>query len=222
MKRPALPIFRWSAACAALGVLAWALGLPSAAPSSPSASGSGSGGFAGAASSAGFKPLAPGQAVVDLGAFTPLNVLPDGVPYEGFRVLSGFAYESDFETWNDPFSEPKRRKHPKRFVPEAIRGLDGRRVACMGFMLPFDFKAEGTRHFGLMRNQVGCCFGMAPGLNEWIDVTVLPGDSPVEVAMDQPLLVVGVLHVKPIVEAGNTMGLYRLTLEKIEKAKIAK
>jgi hypothetical protein len=171
-----------------------------------------------AAAAAGFKPLQPGQAVVDLGEFRPLNPLPEGVAYVGFKTLGNFVYESDFVPWTDPFEEPKRRKHPKRDVPPSIRALDGSRVACMGFMLPFDFKPAGTRHFGLMRNQVGCCFGMAPGLNEWIDVT-LPG-KPVEVLMDQPLLVVGVLKVRPIVEAGNTMGLYRLEGESVAKADI--
>jgi len=177
-------------------------------------------GMAQAAAAAGFKPLLPGAPVIDLGAFVPGNALPDGVPFESFKVLGAFVYESDFEPWNDPFEEPKRRKHPKRSVPASVQALDGRRVACMGFMLPFDFKPEGTRHFGLMRNQVGCCFGQAPGLNEWVDVTV--AGAPTEVFMDTPLLVVGTLKIKPIVEAGNTMGLYTLAAETIEKARVSK
>jgi hypothetical protein len=32
--------------------------------------------------------------------------------------------------------------------------------------------------------------------------------------------VVGVLSIKPIVEAGNTMGLYRMVAERVEKADI--
>jgi hypothetical protein len=36
--------------------------------------------------------------------------------------------------------------------------------------------------------------------------------------MDQPVVVVGTLTVKPILEAGNTMGLYSLKAETVEKA----
>jgi hypothetical protein len=185
--------------------------------SGPPPGAGGGGGFASAAATAGFKPLTPGQAL-DLGAYKPVNPLPDGVPFISYRTLGGFLYESDMEPWTDPFETPKRRKHPKRVIPPAVLALDGTRVAVEGFMLPFDFKQDGTRHFGLLRSQVGCCFGLAPGLNEWVDV-VMP-DKPVLVYMDTPLVVIGTLHVKPLVEAGNTMGLYHLVAEKVEVAKI--
>lgn len=189
-------------------------------PVSPPGTGgskTGTSGMAAAAAAAGFKPLQPGMPVIDMGAFRPANPLPPGVPYVSFRTLAAFVYESDFYPWNDPFTDPKRRKHPKRKIPPSILALNGRRVACMGFMLPWDFSRDGTRHFGLMRNQVGCCFGQAPGLNEWIDVTKV---RPTDVLMDQPLLVVGILKVKRISESGNTMGVYSLKADSVEATQI--
>ena len=173
--------------------------------------------FAGAAGAAGFKPVNPGQAL-DLGQVQAMENLPEGVRFISFHTLGGFLYESDMEAWTDPFEQPKRRAHPKRVVPPAVQALDGRRIAAVGFMLPFDFKQDGTRHFGLMRNQVGCCFGMAPGLNEWVDVDVPV--KPALVYMDTPIMVVGKLSIKPIVEAGTTMGLYHLVAESVGVAKI--
>jgi len=191
-----------------------------AATASPPATGranTGTSGMAAAASAAGFKPLQPGMPVIDMGAFRPTNPLPPGVDYVSFRTLANFVYQSDTYPWTDPFSDPKRRKHPIRKIPAAILALNGKRVACMGFMLPWDFSRDGTRHFGLMRNQVGCCFGQAPGLNEWIDVTK---SKPTDVLMDQPLLVIGVLKVKRISEAGNTMGVYSLKADSVEATQI--
>jgi len=179
--------------------------------------GAGTAGMAAAAAAAGFKPLQPGMPVIDMGAFRPTNPLPPGVDYVSFRTLADFVYQSDFYPWNDPFTDPKRRKHPIRKIPASILALNGRRVACMGFMLPWDFSRDGTRHFGLMRNQVGCCFGQAPGLNEWIDVTKV---KPADVLMDQPLLVIGILKVKRISEAGNTMGVYSLKADSVEATQI--
>jgi hypothetical protein len=189
----------------------------SASPSGSGQAKTGASAMASAAAAAGFKPLQPGMPVIDMGAFRPTNKLPEGVDYVSFKTLASFVYESDYYPWNDPFTDPIRRKHPKRAIPKPILALSGRRVACMGFMLPWDFKRDGTRHFGLMRNQIGCCFGQAPGMNEWIDVTKL---KPAEVLMDQPLLVVGILKVKRITEAGNTMGVYSMVAESVEPAGI--
>jgi len=195
--------------------------VPTLMPATPSATGGakpGLSGMAKAAAAAGFKAIQPGMPVIDMGAFRPSNPLPPGVAYVSFRTLASFPYEGDCYPWNDPFSEPKRNPHPKRKVPKSILALNGKRVACMGFMLPWDFKPEGTRHFGLLRNQVGCCFGTAPALNEWIDVTVK--DKPADVWMDTPLLLVGTLKVKRITESGNTMGLYSMTAESVERTQI--
>lgn len=189
----------------------------SASPSGSGPAKTGGSVMASAAAAAGFKPLQPGMPVIDMGAFRPTNPLPAGVNYVSFKTLADFVYDSDFYPWNDPFTDPKRRKHPRRVIPKSILALNGRRVACMGFMLPWDFTRDGTRHFGLMRNQIGCCFGQAPGMNEWIDVSKV---RPAEVLMDQPLLVVGILKVKRITEAGNTMGVYSMVAESVEAAGI--
>jgi hypothetical protein len=207
-----MKLWRWGWVLFSAGLLAGAIqasdsGFSSSPVDPTSPPQNGGNGFAAAASAAGFKPLSPNQAL-DLGQYAPSDPLPDGVGYVSFKALGSFLYESDFEPWTDPFDEPKKRKHPKRAIPPEIQALDGKRIAAVGFMLPFDFKEGSTTHFGLLRNQVGCCFGLAPGLNEWIDVSM--GKHPAPAAMDVPLLVVGTLRVKPLLEAGTTMGLYHM------------
>lgn len=168
--------------------------------------------FAGAAGMAGFQR--PQQAL-DLTAYSFENKLPPGYVFVNIKRLASFPFDNDYEEQTDAFVEPKKLKHPRRKVPADIQALDGKKVALMGFMLPFDFQRHGTRHFGLLKSQAGCCFGMAPRLNEWIDVHMFADDR---VFMDTPVLVLGTLKVAEIRESGSLMGLYSLKGDKIEKA----
>jgi hypothetical protein len=168
--------------------------------------------FAGMASQGGFQQ--PRQAI-DLTVYTVSNKLPPGYQLLNIKHLARFPYDDDYEEQTDAFTPPKKLKHPRRAVPDDIKALDGKKVAIMGFMLPFDFNRHGTTHFGLLKSQAGCCFGVAPKLNEWIDVHLAADDR---VFMDTPVLVLGTLKVAEIREYGNLMGLYSLKGDKIEKA----
>ncbi len=65
----------------------------------------------------------------------------------------------------------------------------------------------------LMRNQNMCCFGTVPKVNEWIAVAI-PGEGTRPV-MDEPVTILGRLHVGNIRENGYLVGIYRLEAEKI-------
>jgi hypothetical protein len=210
----------WAAGAPAAGGMpvptpgdAEAAGNFSAAPA-PSAAPAGGNAFAGAAGQAGFQK--PTQ-VIDLTEFTVSNKLPPGYTLLNIKKLASFPFDGDYEEQTDPFSEPKKLKHPRRAVPADVKALNGKKVALTGFMLPFEYRLVGASHFALLKSQAGCCFGVAPKLNEWIDVHMT---NMGKLYMDTPVLVLGTLKVGEIREYGNLMGLYALQGEKIEKAVI--
>ncbi len=60
-------------------------------------------------------------------------------------------------------------------------------------MLPTRVDKGMVTEFLLLRNQMGCCYGMAPGLCEWIEVhTSGKGVKPL---VDDLVTVYGTLHV---------------------------
>jgi hypothetical protein len=109
-----------------------------------------------------------------------------------FDLLGGFNYNKD----------------P---MPEMIKALNGQRVAVTGFMLPTDFDSEkGTvKSFLLLRNQMGCCFGITPRINDFVDVEMRGGRG-AKYIMDIPITVVGKFEVgkKPLVNS-----IYRIEAE---------
>jgi hypothetical protein len=168
--------------------------------------------FAGAASQAGFQ--APTQRL-DLGQYGFENKLPPGYIAVNIRHLSSFPFDGDYVYQSDPFTKPKRLKHPRRTVPADIKALNGKKVAVLGYMLCFEFQFKGASHFALLRSQAGCCFGTAPLLNEWVDVRM---NGLTSLYMDTPVVLMGTLQVKEIREYGNLMGLYSMKGDKLEKA----
>jgi hypothetical protein len=91
--------------------------------------------------------------------------------------------------------------------------LDGKKVVIQGFLLPVKMDDGLAVEFLLMRNQSMCCYGVPPKINEWISVKMT--GKGVKAVMDQPIAVVGTLHVGPALENGLLTGIYDLDGEKI-------
>ncbi len=64
-----------------------------------------------------------------------------------------------------------------------------------------------------MRNQLLCCFGEEPKLNEWILVSA---DPPVEAKLDVPVTFFGKFEAAPDIEEGQVISLYRLSATAME------
>ena len=92
-----------------------------------------------------------------------------------FDLLSGYDYDKDQ-------------------IPEIVRILSGQRVAVTGFMLATMFDQGKIKHFLLLRNQMGCCFGIRPQENEFVDVK-MRGNSYAKYMPDVLVTVVGELEV---------------------------
>lgn len=132
----------------------------------------------------------------------------------GFDKLSGFPAEviyEDVTTKGITFARPTAMKG---HVPDAVRMLDNRKVAVKGFMLPLREEKGLTDEFILLRNQMMCCFGAPPNINEWIHVRV--SGPAIKCIMDTPVTIFGRLHIGEYRENSTMLGIYRLDGEKLE------
>ena len=139
--------------------------------------------------------------------------LPTGYQRLGFDTLSAFPFEvtraiAEGET---NFVVTSAAAWPS--IPAAVKELDNHLVAIRGFMLPVKMNNGLAFEFLLLRNQNMCCYGSVPKINEWI--TVQAQGEGVKPIMDQPITVMGRLHVGEIREQGFLVGLYRLDAEQL-------
>lgn len=120
-----------------------------------------------------------------------------------FAQLSSFPYETD----------DQGRLTPRCKIPAAIRDLDEEPVALAGFMIPIEFKEDKVSGLILVRNQLLCCFGQQPKLNEWVYVNANP---PVAAVTDTPVTLYGKFHARPDFEGEQILSLYRMEAEQME------
>ena len=85
---------------------------------------------------------------------------------EGQVRLAGLAIPG----YDPPELRPDPSPLGRDRLPEAIAALHGREVTVTGYPLPYDGDREGTRAVLLSLNPPGCCFGLRPVLDEWIEV----------------------------------------------------
>lgn len=93
-------------------------------------------------------------------------------------------------------------------IPDAVRALEGKDVAIEGFMLPLKNRDGRVTEFLLLKNQLMCCFGIPPNLNEWVHVSM--SGKGIKPCMDQPITIYGTLHVGEYQENRQMLGIYKL------------
>lgn len=120
-----------------------------------------------------------------------------------FSQLAGFAY-------TPPADSAERPRDPCAGIPEEVRKLDGKRVSISGYMLPIKMEDGRAKQFLILRNQMACCYGVAPAPNEWIVVRSAKGVAPTQ---DVVAVYIGILRVGVLREQGYFIGIYELELE---------
>lgn len=100
--------------------------------------------------------------------------------------------------------------------PEAVRKLDGKKVAMIGFMLPID-QVEHIKEFLLVQSLWACCYGTPPDINGIVRV-VMNGDKRTDYQFD-PVLVTGTFRVKESREDGYCVDIYQLEAESVSIVK---
>ena len=146
-----------------------------------------------------------------------VNISPKdlgGRPLVDFSRLACFNY--DYPDEDGGMEAPKNSKRKKPGFPDSVLSLNGASVAIPGFMIPMDQDEERDKctYFILARNQMTCCFGVAPGLNEWVSVRMEKGKN-AELEMDRPVVVVGTLEVGEVYNPDSGWSFYRMKGEKV-------
>lgn len=143
----------------------------------------------------------------------PLANAPAGYTAVGFDKLASFAFDVSDDLLLPGTNAVEVSATIDKKIPAPVKALDKQAVALTGFMLPLKVEAGTVTEFLIMRDQSMCCYGTTPKINEWVSVkTVKNGVKPL---MDQPVTVIGKLHVGEIRENGYLSGIYQMDAEKL-------
>ena len=126
---------------------------------------------------------------------------------------------------NDPFREPNwaKMEDPAYIaslkldeqISPRIQAMNGKKVEIQGFMLPLDMSEGNLRTFMLLKDQMACCYGNIPRLNEWVYVRV-PKKKKIDIHQDMLLTLLGTLRVGAKFEDEVLTGIYHLELDQIQ------
>lgn len=100
-------------------------------------------------------------------------------------------------------------------IPPQIRALNGSKIEIEGFMLPLEGEFDNVRTFVLLKDQMACCFGAIPLLNEWVYVEV-PQRKKIRSYQDVLVTLLGTLRVGAKFEGDILTGIYHLELDRLE------
>ena len=130
----------------------------------------------------------------------------------GFEQLAGYAFvPPPFDSAAAPAAKPVTGEEQ---IPAMVKSWNGKKAVVTGFMVPVRMEKGLVTEFLLMRNQMACCYGAVPNLNEWVIVKMKKGVAPM---MDVPVEFYGELKVGALFDNGYMTGLYELTGEKMGK-----
>ena len=128
----------------------------------------------------------------------------------GFDRLAGFKF---ITPPYDPVAEPKATPPTgEEQIPAEVKGWNGRKAVITGFMLPTRLENGKATEFLIMANQMACCFGIVPNMNDWVVVRMPAG---VAVIQDVPISFYGTLRVGAMYENGYMTGIYEMDAERM-------
>jgi hypothetical protein len=132
----------------------------------------------------------------------------------GFDRLSAFKFVTPSY---DPVADAKAPPPTgDEQIPGTVRGWSGKKAIITGFMLPTKLDNGKATEFLIMANQMACCFGTVPNLNDWVVVRMPQG---VPVVQDIPISFYGTLKVGAMYENGYMTGIYEMDAEKMGEIK---
>jgi hypothetical protein len=150
--------------------------------------------------------------LASLGAQTVASIpAPDvdgGYLKLGFDRLSGFKFVAPEY---DPAANPKAAPPTgEEQIPATVKEWSGKKAVVTGFMLPTKLDNGKAVEFLLMANQMACCYGTVPNMNDWVIVKIAKG---VPITQDVPISFRGLFKVSATFESGYMTGIYELEAE---------
>jgi hypothetical protein len=126
----------------------------------------------------------------------------------GFDRLSGYKFVApDYDPAANPKATPPTGEEQ---IPPIVKSWNGKKAVVTGFMLPTKLDNGKAVEFLLMANQMACCYGTVPNMNDWIIVRS-PGGVPI--TQDVPISFRGTFTVSATFESGYMTGIYELSAE---------
>lgn len=137
------------------------------------------------------------------------TVSKSGYMFLDFWFLGGYDYNPA-----DAFNpSPKQAKNT---IPANVLALNGKKVEIYGNILPLDYDSSGTTTFILNASVDACGFGGVPRINEWIYVSMKPGQKAKTYGAGYEILVRGTFTVAEEVEKGHVVGLYSIVADSVQ------
>ena len=93
------------------------------------------------------------------------------------------------------------------FMPDWLKGLDGKSVRIRGFMYP-TYETEGIERFVLARDNQICCFGRDPKIYDLVQIDMKQGKTTHYIPATRAFDVVGTLKIHMLTQDGKPYGLY--------------
>jgi hypothetical protein len=126
----------------------------------------------------------------------------------GFDKLSSYKFVAPEY---DPLANPKAAPPTgEEQIPPTVKSWSGRKAVLTGFMLPTKLEGGKAVEFLLMANQMACCYGTVPNMNDWVIVKIPKG---VPIIQDVPISFRGMFRVSATFESGYMTGIYELDAE---------
>jgi hypothetical protein len=151
-------------------------------------------------------PLASRAAIAE--PVIPAPEVDAGYLKLGFDRLSSFKFVApEFDPVANPKATPPTGEEQ---IPAIVKGWNGKKAIITGFMLPTKLDNGKAVEFLLMANQMACCYGTVPNMNDWVIVRMPKG---VPITQDVPISFRGTFTVSPTFESGYMTGIYQLDAE---------
>ena len=139
---------------------------------------------------------------------------------DGAYLKLGFDHLADYkfiQPPSDPVTDAKTAPVTgEEQIPAEVKGWNDKKALVTGFMLPTKLENGKATEFLLMANQMACCYGTVPNMNEWI-IVKMPQGTPV--TQDVPISFYGTFRVGAMYENGYMTGIYEMEADKMGEVK---
>ena len=133
-----------------------------------------------------------------------------------YRELSSFRFNITAEMSAADANPLAATAQVMAQIPAEVRVLSEKPVALTGFMLPVKMSEGLVTDFMLLPNQMGCCYGRMPRINDVIIVNT--SGKGVKVIKHVPITVLGTFHVGAIRNNNYLIGIYQMDCERVVEA----